>query len=143
MYVYICTYAYIYIYITLHIYIYIFHISNKCKKCFFLLGSSGSARFSLNHTRNQLDEATRKQLRRPFEIALRPIFARARLDRERFRTNFADFATLPSPSWSASKFSRTSLRSRQFPQNLVGLWTRGVGQSRFVPIRPDVRFHVF
>ena len=81
-----------------------------------MLGSSGPARFPLRPTRNQLDEATRKQLRRPFEIALRPFFARAAPDRGCFRANFADFVALPSPSWSASKFARTSLRNRQFCQ---------------------------
>ena len=71
--------------------LYIYLIFAFGEKIFFLLGSSGPARFSLRPTRNQLDEATRKQLRRPFEIALRPILARARPDRERFRTNVADF----------------------------------------------------
>ena len=121
--------------------VYLLNISNSSKKMFFLLGSSGSARFSLNHTRNQLDEATRKQLRRPFEIALRPFFARAPPDRGCFRANFADFVALPSPSWSASKFARTSLRDRQFRPNLVGLGPGQVGLGGFAPIRPDVRFH--
>ena len=112
----VCVYIYIHTHRYIHIYIYLLNISNTRKKNIFLLGSSGPARFSLNHTRNQLDGATRKQLRRPFKIALRPIFARARSDRERFRTILADFATLPSPSLSASKFSRTSLRNRQFCQ---------------------------